>query len=219
MEETRALVLVGEVISLRKDRPEAVTWLRDVAAELDEACGAARMAPFGLTQDDELQGLLAPDADPLAAVLQAALHAGARRVRWACVLGSVDPGEGPATQRRGQAFAAARQAIVEARTGHERLVIRTGDEEADALLGDMAPALVDLLDGLTDRQRAVAHLALLDGLPQYQVADRLKVRRATTSVAFRRAKVLPIGRLAAGIRRVYARAAGSGEPEPGPAAG
>ena len=53
--------------------------------------------------------------------------------------------------------------------------MRTGESAADELLAGMAPALVDLLDGLTDRQRAVARMALLDGLRQSEVAGKLHV--------------------------------------------
>ena len=204
MTETTALVLFGDVIGSTKDRVAATAWLRDVVARLDDIYGERKLAPFGFTQGDELQGLLAPDADPMAAVLHAALGQGARPIRWVCVKGLVDPGEGPATQRTGQAFLAARDAIGEARTLREQLVIRTGDARADALLADMAPALVELLNGLTSRQREVARLALIDGLRQSAVADRLKVRRATISVAFARAKVHPIERLARAIGQVYA---------------
>jgi DNA-directed RNA polymerase specialized sigma24 family protein len=93
-----------------------------------------------------------------------------------------------------------------ARFGHDRLVLRTGDGETDDLLDDMAPALVDLLEGLTARQRAVARLALLDGLRQSEVAERLGVRRATISVSFGRARVQSLAGLVAAIRRVYGSA-------------
>jgi DNA-binding CsgD family transcriptional regulator len=207
VDEIRALVLFGDVIGSGKDRVAATTWLRDVVAELDEAYGAQRLAPFGFTQGDELQGLLVADADPLVAVLHAALGSGEHGIRWVCVLGGVDPGDGPATQRTGQAFLAARKTMEEARSNHDRLVIKTGRQETDALLADMTPALVDLLDDLTARQRDVTRLAVLEGLRQSEVADRLKVRRATTTVAFKRAKVHSIQRLATAIRQVHAAAA------------
>ena len=201
MEETRALVLFGDVVRSSRDRVEAAAWLRDFVAGLDAAYGASRLAPFDFTQGDELQGLLSPDADPLVAVLRAALGPGTRPVRWACVWGSVDQGEGPATQRTGQAFLAARDEIAAARSARERLVIRTGNPGADRLLEGMTPALADLLDGLTDHQRVVAGLALLDGMRQAEVAERLGIRRATVSVAFSRARVNSIGRLCDAIRQ------------------
>jgi DNA-directed RNA polymerase specialized sigma24 family protein len=124
----------------------------------------------------------------------------------------VDRGEGPATQRTGQAFLAARETIEAARSGHERLVVRTGRSDVDELLADMTPALVDLLEGLTARQRAVARLALIEGLRQSEVAERLGVRRATISVSFGRAKVQSVQRLVAAIWRIYA-SAGSADPK------
>jgi DNA-binding CsgD family transcriptional regulator len=214
MTDNLGLVLFGDVVGSRLDSAGSTAWLRDLVAELDEAYGDERLAPFGFTQGDELQGLLAPATDPLSAVLRAALGPGGRRMRWVVVRGAVDVdatgGKAPATERTGPAFVTARKAIDEARTGHQRLVILTGHLEVDSLLADLTPALVDMLDGLTARQRTVARLALIDDMRQSEVADRLKVRRATISVAFSRARVRPLHRLVEGIRRVYS--SGSGDP-------
>jgi DNA-binding CsgD family transcriptional regulator len=128
-------------------------------------------------------------------------------MRWVIVRGEVDEdplgGRAPATERSGPAFVVARETIDAVRSGHERLVILTGQADVDSLLADMAPALVDMLDGLTERQRTVARLALIEDLRQSEVADRLKVRRATISVSFSRARVRSLQRLVAGLRRVY----------------
>ena len=209
MEELPGLVLFGDVIGSRKDRAGSSVWLRDLVPELDDAYGDQRLAPFDFIQGEELQGLLVAEADPLVAVLHAALGQAARPIRWVCVRGGVDRGEGPATQRTGQAFLAARETIEAARSGHERLVVRTGRSDVDELLADMTPALADLLEGLTARQRAVARLALIEGLRQSEIAERLGVRRATISVSFGRARVQSVQRLVAAIRRVYSSAGAS----------
>jgi RNA polymerase sigma factor (sigma-70 family) len=207
MTENMGLVLFGDVVGSRSDSVGSTAWLRDLVLELDGAYSAERLAPFGFTQGDELQGLLAAAADPFTAVLRAALGPAGKRMRWVVVRGEVDPdatgGKAPATERSGAAFVAARAAIEGARTGHERLVVLTGRPEVDNLLADLAPALVDMLDGLTQRQRSVARLALIEDLRQSEVADRLKVRRATISVSFNRARVKPLARLVAGMRLVY----------------
>lgn len=213
MEESEGWVLFGDVVGSRRARVEAAAWLRSLVAELDEVYGREKLAPFGFTQGDEVQGLLVATADPLLAVLHAALREGPRPIRWVCIRGAVDPGEGPATQRTGPAFVAARSAIEAARAGHERLVIRIGRAEADELLGGMTPAMAELLQALTSRQKVVARLALIDGLRQSEVAERLKVRRATISVSFARAKVLPLARLAGAIRRAYASPLDRATPE------
>lgn len=206
MDEIQGLVVFGDVVGSRRNASASADWLRGLVEELDAAYGEQRLAPFGFTQGDELQGLLVADADPLVAVLHAALGPAARPIRWACVKGGVDPGEGPATQRTGRAFVGARDAIEAARAGHERLVIVTGRSEVDDLLAGMTPALADLLEGLTQRQRDVARLALIEGLRQSEVAERLGVRRATISVSFGRARVQSVQRLVAAIRMVYASA-------------
>jgi hypothetical protein len=203
MEEPEAWVLLGSLTESRRSRVEATVWLRALVPELDDAYGSQRLAPFGFTQGEEVQGLLDATADPLLAVLRSALGEGPRPIRWVCIRGAVDPGEGPATQRTGSAFLAARAAIEAARAGHERLVIRTGRADADELLDGMTPAMADLLNALTTRQKAVARLALIEGLRQSEVAERLKVRRATISVSFARAKVMPLARLAGAIRKAY----------------
>lgn len=204
MEELRGLVLMGEVLGAERDRVGSTAWLRDLVAELDAAYGEQRLAPFGFLQGDELQGLLAAESDPLVAVLRAALAPESRPIRWVCVRDCVDPGEGPATERTGRAFTVAREAMKAARSRHDRLVLMTGRDEVDELLADMTPALADLLEGRTSRQRAVARLALLDGLRQSEVAERLGVRRATISVSFGRARIQSLTGLVAAIRRVYA---------------
>jgi RNA polymerase sigma factor (sigma-70 family) len=206
VDELQGLVLFGDVVDSRRNASEAADWLRHLVDELDEAYGEQRIAPFGFTQGDELQGLLVAGADPLVAVLRAALGPSARPIRWVCVRGGVDPGEGPATQRTGEVFLAAREMIEEARSGHERLVVRTGRPDVDELLAGMTPALADLLEALTPRQRDVARLALIEGLRQSEVAERLGVRRATISVSFGRARVQSVQRLVAAIRKVYSSA-------------
>ena len=192
------------MVGSRRDSAGSTAWLRDLAAELNDAYAASRLADFGFTQGDEIQGLLAADADPLVAVLHAALGGSARPIRWVCIWGGVDPAppDDPATQHTGSAFLRARAAIEEARVGHDRLVIRTGRPDADALLGGMTPALMELLDDLTPTQRVVARLAIIEGLRQSEVAEKLNVRRATISVSFARSKIAPLQRLIGAIRLV-----------------
>jgi hypothetical protein len=218
MEELRGLVLIGAVIGAERDRVGSAAWLRELVAELDAAYGEQRLAPFGFLRGDELQGLLAEGSDPLVAILRAALDPASRPIRWVCLSGCVDPGEGPATERTGRAFAAAREAMSSAAAAHDRIVLTTGRAGMDELLADITPALADLLEGLTGRQRAVARLALLEGLRQSEVAGRLGVRRATISVSFGRARIQSLAGLVAAIRRIYAtgRSGGGSAEEPTP---
>jgi DNA-binding CsgD family transcriptional regulator len=163
------------------------------------------MARFEFTQGDELQGLLRPDADPFTAVLSATLRTSAEApaMRWAVVAGPVLPGRGPATRRTGPAFVTARVTIELARKQRDTLLVLTGDAYADGLLAGTAPVLGSMLRRLTDRQREVARLGLLDGLRQSEIADRLEVARATVSVAERRADVRSLERLLAAVRRIW----------------
>ena len=176
------LVLFGDVVGSSRDRVGATAWLRSLVAEQ---------------------------------ILRAALGADGREVRWAVVQGDVDPdvvgGKAPATQRTGSAFVAARGALEQARSAHDHLVIDTGRKEVDSLLEDMAPALFEMLDGMNARARIVARLALIEGLRQSEVADRLGVRRATITVSFAAASIRPLQRLVAAMRRIYGSAATDGE--------
>src|SRR5688572_4078431 len=132
-----ALVVFGDVVDSRLDGPASARWLRQLAGELDDAYADERRAPFGFTQGDEIQGLLRPGADPLAAVLRATLQVESEggpptpTMRWAIAAGEIEPGEGPATQRTGPAFLAARELIEHARRRRDLLVVRTGDAAVD----------------------------------------------------------------------------------------
>jgi hypothetical protein len=200
-----ALVLFGDVIRSRRDSPAATAWLRTLRADLQAAVPPEeRLAPFEFTQGDELQGLLVATADPVAAVLHGALHPETRPMRWVVAAGEVDPGTGPATQRTGSAFLRARQRVAEAATRRDGLLMSSGDDAADRLLDDLAPLLAALLGDLTERQRVIGRLILVEGLRRSDVAERLNVRRATISVAADRAHLRSIARLSDALRSIFA---------------
>ena len=70
--------------------------------------------------------------------------------------------------------------------------------------GEYRELLADLLGDLTDRQRAMARLMLVDGLRQSEVAERLEVSRATISVMAERARIRRIEGLLHAVRRIVA---------------
>ena len=204
MEAVPAWLLIGEAVETRKAPPGSGSWLASLARELGRLSGERAILPFEDAGSFVL-GVLTPGSDPLRPVLEAALAEIRRPMRWAIVLESL---EAPADAARSEpTLARARSALALARSGRERLLIQTGEAESDGLLAAMAPALVELLDGLTPRQRMVARLALLEGLRQVDVADRLGVRRATVSVSFARARILPLGRLIGAIGSACSAAA------------
>jgi len=203
------VVLFGDVVRSRRDSPSATAWLRTLRADLTEAYpDGERLAAFEFTQGDELQGLLSTAADPTRAVLRAALHPEAREMRWVIVRGTVDPGTGPATQRSGPAFIAARERLGAAVVRRERVSAATGDPATDDLLSGVAPVLGELLDDLTERQREIARLILVEGLRRSDAAELLRVSRATISVAADRAHLRAIGELARVMRTLIADASG-----------
>jgi DNA-binding NarL/FixJ family response regulator len=198
------IVLFGDVVRSRRNAGAATAWLRTLTDELGDVYPAdLRLARFEFTQGDEVQGLLAPDADPLAGLIRSWTHAEALTMRWVVVAGGVDPGRGPATQRTGPAFLRARERLAEAASRRDRLVMATGDPATDELLDGIAPLLAELLGELTPRQRVIARLLLVEGLRQSQAAERLDVTRATISVAADRAHVRSIERLAGALRTLF----------------
>lgn len=197
------IVLFGDVVASRSIAG-STTWLRALRADLRMATRTVRLAAFEFTQGDEVQGLLIPTADPVEVVLRATLHPDALPMRWVIAAGPVDAGTGPATQRTGPAFLAARELSGLARRRRDWLVVRTGDPGADVLLDDVAPVLGRLLADLTPRQRTIARLLLVEGLRQVEAASRLEIRPPTVSVAAERAHVREIARLHDATRRLLA---------------
>ena len=199
-----AIVLFGDVIRSRRNATGSTAWLRTLTAELEAGSPPEwRLAPFEFTQGDELQGLLAPDADPLDAVLRASLHPERSPMRWVIVAGQVDPGTGPATQRTGPAFLRARERLAEATARRDNLLMSSGDPPTDALLDRLAPLLAELLGDLTTRQAAIGRLLVIEHIRQSEAAERLGVSRATVSVAADRAHIRSITRLASVLRELF----------------
>ena len=197
-----AIVLFGDVVDSRSD-PGASDHLRALRDELDAVYGATRMAPTGFTQGDEIQLLLRPGTDPFPAILHAFLRPDARTLRWVVVAGSVEPGSGPATEWTGPAYHRARVVLGQAKANRIGLVAETGDTVTDELLADLAPLLPALLGELTNRQREVGRLFLVDGLLQADIASRLGVSRATVSVIADRGRFRHLGRLASALRTIF----------------
>lgn len=207
--DVHGVVLFGDVVSSRDEPDLAARWLGQLASSLDAVYGPDRCADFEFTQGDEIQGLLAPTADPFRAVLQSTLHphgtaAAKPRMRWVVVLGHVDPGRGPATHRTGDAFVAARALLGRARDLRDGLLCHTGDPAADAYLTGTAPLMAAIIDRMTDRQRQIARLSLIDDLRQSEIADRLDVARPTISVSFARGEVRNLARLVTSVRAIWA---------------
>jgi DNA-binding CsgD family transcriptional regulator len=208
MARSLGVVLLADVVSSRHDATAASRWLAWLCAGLDEHYGDQRLAPFDYTAGDELQGLLRPDADPLDAVLEARLRpragpGGVPDTRWVVALGPVDPGDGPATKRTGEAFVLARELAARAREEGDGLRCRTATDPWDALLDGTAPVLSSMIDGLTDRQRELAHLSIVDRLSQAAIAERLGVARPTVSIGLRRARERDLGRLSGTVRLAW----------------
>jgi hypothetical protein len=202
-----AIVLFGDVVRSRRDSAAATAWLRTLAVELRRAYEPSDLlADFEFTQGDELQGLLAPGADPIRAVLRGSLHRDRLPMRWVVVAGEVDEGTGPATQRSGPAFIRARERLGDATARRERLAIVSGEPRTDELLDRIAPVLAELLEDLTDRQREIAWPIVVEGRRRSEAAASLGVSRATISVAADRAHLRGISDLADALRQLLADA-------------
>jgi hypothetical protein len=214
----RGIVLFGDIVDSRRD-PGSTVFLRSLCAELESAYDRSeRLAGFGFTQGDELQGLLSVGSDPFRAVLRAALRPDARPMRWVVIAGELEPGRGPATERTGPAFHVAREVLARAKARRDGLVVRSGDAATDELLEDLTPLIGGLLDGLTTRQREIGRLLLVEGLRQSGAAERLGITRATVSVVADRGRIRHLAGLLRAVATLFARGiaeAGHGDrPEP-----
>ena len=202
------IVIFGDVAASRRDATRSSRWLRRLSSQLDRRYAEVRLARFGFTQGDELQGVLGLYSDPFDAVLWASLQRDAPPMRWAVAAGAIDSGGGPATQRTGAAFLIAREAITRAKTQRDQLVVVTGDARTDTLLADVAPLFPILLGDLTPRQREIGRLMLVEGLRQADVAERLGIRRPTVSVAAERARLREVERLHRALAALFAEGVG-----------
>jgi DNA-binding CsgD family transcriptional regulator len=200
---TAGTAVVGDIVGSRRDAPAASSWLRTLRDALDSHYAEARLARFEYTQGDEIQGLLSPAADPFDAPLVAALHPGRIAMRWVVRFGPVDPGEGPATQRTGDVFVAARAAMARLDRGADRLHAATGEARSDRLLAALAPVLGEMLAELSDRQRDVARLLLLEGRRQSEAARVLGVAPPTVSISAQRGHLRSVARVREALRLVY----------------
>jgi hypothetical protein len=108
-------------------------------------------------------------------------------------------------------------ALDAANAARELLVVRTGSDDADARLADLAPVLGRLLDDTTPSQRRLARLLLLDGHRQADAAEILGISRASVSVAHGRARIHEISLLLRAVQAFWAagwalRASSAGDP-------
>lgn len=215
-EAGQAIALIGEPVGARDPRASR-GWLARLGYELEELYADERLAPFVAAGGIELRGLLAPSADPLAAVLRGALGEQGRRMRWVIALGPAAAPETLEGEPVGELFETARGALVRAAQAHDALVVVTGRPAADRLLEAIAPVLGDMLARLTARQRIVARLLLVEGRRQAEVAERLGISRQTVSVNVARSRLRSLVRLSAAVGAVFADAVGADAPVPGPA--
>ena len=147
--------------------------------------------------------LLASGADPFRIMLRAALHPDARGLRWAVVAGLVEPGTGPATERTGPAFRAARGLLERAKARRDRLAAMTGDPATDEFLADVGPLLATLL-GEPHRPSARGREAAGRGrAPAGGGGRTLGVSRATVSVIADRGRIRHLQGLAAGLWTIF----------------
>jgi DNA-directed RNA polymerase specialized sigma24 family protein len=96
--------------------------------------------------------------------------------------------------------------LAQANARRELVAIASGDPPTDDLLDGLGPLFGELLADLTDRQREIAWLLLVEGLRRSEAAERLHVSRATVSVAADRAHLRSVGELARVLQTLLVRA-------------
>jgi hypothetical protein len=121
---------------------------------------------------------LAPGRGPFRALLGAWLTA-PRGCRWAVVAGT--------STSLPELTASVGELLAGSPGRGDRIAARTGDEDRDRILAGVAPSLAALLGKLTDRQRAVAQLLLVERCRRAEIAAILGISRPTVSVMVDRA--------------------------------
>jgi hypothetical protein len=208
----QGICVFGDVVGSRSAATAATAWLERLRDHLERTC-PERLAPFEYTQGDEIQGLLPIDADALTPVLDAILrpHGGSEgvpRMRWVIATGAIDPGEGPATRRTGEAFLLARRLITEALRDGDGLRCATGSPRTDDILDGVAPVLASLIERMSDRQREGLHLQTIERLHQEAIAERLGITQPAVSGLLARAGARDVARLAQVVRTLLAEGIG-----------
>jgi SatD family (SatD) len=170
-----AVALIGDVTGSRA-LPSATAWLDALCGDLNERYRADLVATFKRTKGDEVQGLLRPDADVMAAYLHYALAGDRLPMRWSIVSGEADAGEGPATDWTGQVLVAASDTVDAMKHTDDLLRIATGDAALDERLAVFGPWIADWAFELTAKQRTIIRSYLGEpGRPQ----SRTEVARET----------------------------------------
>jgi DNA-directed RNA polymerase specialized sigma24 family protein len=154
------------------------------------------------TDGGRLRVLAGPDDQPFRLILVAGLQPAMPPLRWGvAVVETADPA------------AAAVEALEAGEHARQPITTFTGDTLADTVLADLTPGFAALLAGLTDRQREVGRLLLVDGLRRSEVATALGISRPTVSVMVDRARLRELDRftraldalLLTGLRSVGSR--------------
>lgn len=131
-------------------------------------------------------------------ILLAAWLAAPRGSRWAVIAGS----SGPA----GETVGVAREALAGSARPGFRIAVRTGDPGRDRMIGGLVPSLAALLGNLTDRQRLVAGLLLVERRRRAEIATILGISRPTVSVMVERAHLPEIDALVVTLDELVAGA-------------
>lgn len=164
------MALIGDVVGSRA-LPSSTAWLDALCADFNAFFRAEIVAPFKRTKGDEVQGLLRPHADALAAYLRYALADERPPMRWSIVIGQVDAGAGPATDWTGAALVTASDTVDAMKDADDRLRISTGVADLDERLAVFAPWIADWAFELTEKQRTIIRLYLGErGTPQSRTA-------------------------------------------------
>ena len=203
------MVLFGDVVHSRRCRRRLPPpGLSSCRLGLDDRYRDERLAEFEFTQGDEIQGLLAPRPTRSPPCCTPRSNATPARRRAADALGRSRPAAWIRATARRRVEPATRSSgstgiRVPSEPGRMAFAVEPVMRTQTHCSTDWRRCSHRIIDAMTDRQREVARLALVEGLRQSEIADRLGVARATVSVSWARGGVRNLGRLVRAIRAIW----------------
>jgi hypothetical protein len=172
-------VLTFDIMSSREKR-NIPSYIRNLTITINKKYQSILFTPFVVTLGDEFQGVLSDRSQVFQIFLEVQkiipIYAGVG-------MGEVESlKETPAPQMTGEAFVRSRKALNQAKEMKRTFMVSTGVDYLDTSVNALAFAAQFIRSKQSKRQMQVSDRFILDPeMPQWQLADELKISRPTVS--------------------------------------